>query len=315
MLSFIAQRLAFGIATLFGVSLLIFAGTQVLPGDVATAVLGQQATPEALAAIRKSLNLDDPLVVRYFTWLADLIQGDLGRSLVNSRPVVDLVSFRLANTLALAALVSCVAVPLAVGLGTVAAIARNGLIDRSINVLTLAALSVPEFFFGFMLIIMFSVELGWFPSLSNVSPGMPLASRLHAMALPAATLTLVILAHMMRMTRATIVGVMSQPFIEMAILKGLPTWRIVIEHALPNALSPIINVIAFNLAYLVVGVVVVEVVFVYPGLGQLMVDAVSTRDVPVVQACGMIFGSVYVILNLLADIASILANPRLRNEN
>lgn len=304
--------MALGVVTLVGVSILIFASTQLLPGDVAVAVLGQQASPEALEAIRASLHLNDPLPIRYLTWLTSALHGDLGKSLVNSRPVVDIVGFRLANTMALAGLVAAIAVPFAVTLGTLAAIYRDSLLDRIINIATLGALSIPEFFLGFVLIIIFAVEYPLFPSLSNVSPGMPLGDRLYAMTLPAATLTLIILAHIMRMTRTAIVDVMGRPFIEMAVLKGLPRWRIVLEHALPNALSPIINVIAFNLAYLVVGVVVVEVVFVYPGMGQLMVDAVSTRDVPIVQACGLIFASVYVVLNLVADIAAMLANPRLR---
>jgi peptide/nickel transport system permease protein len=309
---FLARRLALGAATLVGVSMLIFGSTQLLPGDVAVAVLGQQASPEALAAIRASLHLNDPLPVRYITWLWGVLHGDLGRSLVNNRPVMDIVGFRLVNTMALAGLVAGVAVPLAVTLGTLAAIYRDSWLDRAINIFTLSALSLPEFFLGFVLIIVFAVEFPLFPSLSNVSPGMPIGDRLYAMTLPAATLTLVILAHIMRMTRTAIVDVMGRPFIEMTVLKGLPRWRTVLEHALPNALSPIITVITFNLAYLVVGVVVVEVVFVYPGLGQLMVDAVSTRDIPIVQTCGLIFATVYVVLNLVADIAAILTNPRLR---
>jgi peptide/nickel transport system permease protein len=312
LLNLLVQRVALAVLTVFGVSVLIFVGTEVLPGDIAAALLGHDADPEAMAAIRMHLHLDDPAIVRYWRWLHGILLGDLGRSLVNNRPVVDVVSFRLANSLFLASVVASIAVPLAVGLGTLAAIKRNGLIDRSINAIALIALSLPEFFIGYMLMLIFAVDLGWLPSLSSVSSDMALSARLYAVALPVMTLTLVIIAHMMRMTRAAIIGILGQPFVEMAILKGIPPWRIVVQHALPNAVAPIVNVVAFNLAYLVVGIVVVETVFVYPGLGQLMVDAVSKRDVPVVQACGLVFGVAYVVLNLLADIAVILSNPRLR---
>jgi peptide/nickel transport system permease protein len=172
---------------------------------------------------------------------------------------------------------------------------------------------VPEFFIGYLLIIFISVRLDWFPSLAMVSDDMSFGERLYTVALPAATLVMVVLAHMMRLTRAAVISVLSSPFIEMAILKGIPKWRIVLEHALPNALAPIINVVAVNMAYLIVGVVVVEVVFVYPGMGQLMVDSVSKRDVPVVQTCGLIFASAYVLLNMVADLLGILSNPRLRH--
>lgn len=309
----VVQRLALGLVTLLAVSLLIFAGTEILPGDVATAILGQSATPEAVEAIRASLRLHDPAPVRYGRWLARFAQGDIGTSLANNRPIAEQLGFRLKNTLFLAALAAAVAVPLSVGLGLLTAIREQSGFDRAVNVATLTAISVPEFFIGYMLILVMAVQLGWLPSLSAISPEMSLGQRLQATALPAVTLILVVVAHMMRLTRAAILGVMASPFIETATLKGLARWRIVAQHALPNALAPIVNVVALNLAYLVVGVVVVEVVFVYPGMGQLMVDAVSQRDVPVVQACGLIFAGTYVVLNLLADVLAILSNPRLRH--
>ncbi len=312
MLPVITQRLGLSLLTLFAVSVLVFGGTELLPGDVATAILGQSATPEAVEAIRQSLGLHDPAIFRYWHWLLRFMHGDLGTSFANNLPVSSQVGFRFANTLFLAGFAAVIAVPLSVGLGIVAAINQNGIFDRLINVLSLGAISVPDFFIGYVVILVVAVQLGWLPSLAAISPEMSLWERLHAVALPAVTLTLVVLAHMMRMTRATIIDVMSHPFIEMTFLKGLPRWRIIVEHALPNALAPIINVVAVNLAYLVAGVVVVEVVFVYPGIGQLMVDAVSKRDVPVVQACGLIFGATYVLLNLLADLLAILSNPRLR---
>jgi peptide/nickel transport system permease protein len=309
----LAQRLALGVLTLLAVSVLIFAGTEILPGDVATAILGQSATPETLEAIRASLRLHDPAPVRYGRWLSGFVQGDLGTSLASRRPVADQLGFRLRNTLFLAALAACVSVPLAIVLGLLVAMTENSLFDRAVNAVTLALISVPEFLIGYTLILVVAVQLGWLPSLSAISAEMTLGQRLQVCALPAATLTVVVLAHMLRMTRAAVLAVMTSPFIEMAVLKGVATWRIVVQHALPNALAPIVNVVVFNLAYLVVGVVVVEVVFVYPGLGQLMVDAVSLRDVPVVQACGLIFAGTYVGLNLLADVAAIVSNPRLRH--
>jgi peptide/nickel transport system permease protein len=206
-----------------------------------------------------------------------------------------------------------VAVPVAVGLGILAARFRETWIDKAISIVTLAAISMPEFFIGYVLIFIFAVKLMLAPSLASIYPGMGFGEKLAAIALPVATLALVVIAHMMRMTRAAIVNVLASPYIEMAELKGLSRWRITVRHALPNALSPIINVVVLNLAYLVVGVVVVEVVFVYPGMGQLMVDHVAKRDVPVVQTCGMIFAATYILLNMTADILSILANPRLRH--
>ena len=309
----IARRLALGIVTLWVVSVMIFAGTEILPGDVATAILGQSRTPEAVAAIRQSLGLNRPAYVRYVEWLTNFVEGDIGKSLANQRDIAPEIRERLGNTLFLAAVAAAVAVPLAIILGLIAAIWQNSLLERLLNLFTLATISLPEFFIGYILIIVFAVKLAWFPSLAMLSSGMSLWQELYAVTLPAATLVLVVLAHMMRQTRAAVYSVLSSPFIEMAFLKGIPKWRIVLEHALPNALAPIINVVALNLAYLIVGVVVVEVVFVYPGMGQLMVDSVSKRDVPVVQTCGLIFALAYVGLNLIADILGILSNPRLRH--
>jgi peptide/nickel transport system permease protein len=313
MLTLIGRRLALGLLTLLVVSVIIFAGTEILPGDVATAILGQSATPENTAAIREQLGLNRPPYERYLEWLVNFVQGDLGTSLGNRRPIAPQVGFRFENTMLLAAMAACIAVPLSIGLGLISAIKQGTIFDRAISVTSLMAISVPEFFIGYVLILFISVKLGWLPSLSNVNERMDFGQRITVMALPAITLTLVTLAHMMRMTRAAVISVMNSPYIEMAELKGLKYWRIVIQHALPNVLSPIITVVVLNLAYLVVGVVVVEVVFTYPGMGQFMVDSVSKRDVPVVQATGLIFAMTYVLLNMTADIASILANPRLRH--
>jgi peptide/nickel transport system permease protein len=306
-------RIALGIVTVLVVSALIFTGTLILPGDVATAVLGQSATPEAVEAIRRSLGLNDPALVRYLRWLGDFSSGDMGTSLATRRPVAPDLWVRIHNTFFLAGTAALVAVPLALILGIATAMRRDSWFDRIANVFSLAAISLPEFFVGYLLILLVSVQLGWFPSLAIVTPGMGLPDRLYAIALPALTLVLAVLAYMMRMTRTAVLDVMSHPYIEMAVLKGVPPTRIVLRHALPNALAPIIQVVAFNLAYLVVGVVLVEVVFVYPGVGQYLVDAVAKRDIPVVQACGLVFGITYVGLNVAADILVILANPRLRH--
>ncbi len=307
----VAQRLALGLLTLFVVSLIVFLGVELLPGDLAEAILGQAASPETVAAFRAELRLDLPAHIRYFEWLTGMLQGDLGKSLATQREMSELIGGRLANTLYLALLAAVISVPLAVTLGVLAALYRNSWFDRTINVVTLSSISFPEFFIAYILILFLAVLAGWFPSISNVSDDLGFWERAYRTTLPAFTLTLVVVAHMMRMTRAAIINLMASPYIEMANLKGLTGRHIIIKHALPNALAPIINVIAINLAYLVVGVVIVEVVFVYPGLGQLLVDSVSKRDFPVVQASGLIFAAAYILLNLTADVLSIMTNPRL----
>ncbi len=316
----VLQRLALGLLTLFVVSLIIFSSIEFLPGDFGEAILGQAALPETVAAFRKELGLDLPLHERYLEWVGGVITGDLGNSFSGrgssggadrSRPVIDLIAPRLGNTLFLAGMAAIIAVPLALFLGITAALYRGSIYDRVVNALTLTTISFPEFFVAYILILFFSSFFKVFPSLANIDPSADFWERVYLSALPAITLTLVIVAHMMRMTRAAIINLMASPYIEMADLKGVSKSKIIIYHALPNAWAPIVNVIAFNLAYLVVGVVVVEVVFVYPGVGQLMVDAVTTRDVPVVQACALIFAITYIMLNLFADIISIITNPRL----
>lgn len=309
----IAQRLALSVMLLLAVSVLIFAGTQILPGDVAQSILGQAATPQALANLRAELGLNDPAYIRYFRWLGGVLTGDFGKALSNGRDIADALGGRLGNTLFLAAVAAAISVPLAILLGLLAVRYRNGFIDKTISGFALASTSLPEFFIGYLLILFFAVELQWFPASSTVYDTMPLGARLQAIALPALTLTLVVLAHMMRMTRAAILNVMQSAYIETAELKGLSAFKIISRHAMPNAVAPVINVVMLNMAYLVVGVVVVEVIFVYPGMGQYLVDHVSKRDVPVVQAVGLIFAAVYIGLNMVADIVAILANPRLRH--
>jgi len=310
-LKVIAQRIALGFLTLFTISLLITFGVELLPGDLAESILGQGATPETVKVFRTELGLDKPAHMRYLSWLGGIVTGDLGVSLANKREISELVGIRIANTLFLGGFAAAIAVPLALFLGILAALFRNTLYDRAINTFTLTTISFPEFFVAYILILFFAIKLGWFPGISNISTELSFGNKLYRTLLPATTLTLVVLAHMLRMTRATIINLLASPYIEMARLKGISPMKIILRHALPNALAPIVNVVAINLAYLVVGVVIVEVVFVYPGLGQLMVDSVSKRDIPVVQACSMIFASVYILLNLSADIISIVTNPRI----
>jgi peptide/nickel transport system permease protein len=310
-LKIVAQRIALGLLTLFVISLLIAFGVELLPGDLAQEILGQGATPEGLRVLRLQLGLDTPPHIRYLDWLGGMVTGDMGLSLANKRPIAELIGPRLSNTLFLGGFAAMIAIPIALTLGILAALYRNSLYDRGVNIFTLTSISFPEFFIAYILILFFAIKLGWFPGISNISSELSFLDKLYRTLLPAASLTLVVVAHMMRMTRASIINLLSSPYIEMAHLKGIKPLRIITRHALPNALAPIINVIAINLAYLVVGVVIVEVVFVYPGLGQLLVDSVSKRDVPVVQACSMIFASVYIFLNLSADIISIVTNPRL----
>lgn len=308
----VLKRLASGLITLVIISLLVFAGTEILPGDVAQAILGQQATPEAIQAIRDELGLERSAVVRYLEWLSDFVQGDLGRSLASGREITELIGTRLWNSFFLAAVAAVIAIPLSVGLGLVAALYQDRAADKGISIVTLIFVSLPDFLLGYLLLLIGAVSLGWFPALSRVSPDMALLDRLHAVALPCLTLALVVSAHTMRLTRAAVLSTMNQPYIEMAELKGASRKRIILQHALPNALSPILNIVVLTLAYLIVGVVVVEAVFNYSGMGRLMIDAVSQRDMPLVQACGLIFATVYVLLNLTADILSLLTNPRRR---
>ncbi len=323
----ILQRLLLGLLTLLIVSIVIFVAVNLLPGDFAQAILGQGATPEAIASIRAGLGLDQPMYVRYFTWLAGAVQGDLGTSFAQANfasfagtdaasgmsSVAQQIAPRFQNTMFLAGVTAAIAVPISITLGVLAALYRNSVFDRAANIFTLSSISSPEFFLAYILILLLAVLNPILPSLSSIYEGMGFGERLEKTLLPALTLTLVVTAHMMRMTRAAIINLLASPYIEMARLKGLSPLRVIVVHALPNALAPIINVIALNLAYLITGVVVVEVVFVYPGIGQLFVDSVKIRDIPVVQASCLIFAGAYILLNLLADIMSILSNPRLRH--
>ncbi len=309
----VAQRLALGLILLLAVSALIFLGVEALPGDTAQAILGQQATATALANLREKMQLGDPAVVRYFRWLGGILHGDLGTALSNGQDIATSIGQRLGNTMFLAFWAAIIAVPLAIILGLIAARYVGRWPDKLISAVTLTTISLPEFVLGYLLIFFLAVKWQLLPSAALMSSSASLGEQLYAIALPVLVLVLVVLAHMMRMTRAAILNVMQSAYIETAELKGLSPMAVIARHALPNAIAPVVNVVMLNLAYLVVGVVVVEVVFVYPGMGQYLVDHVTKRDLPVVQASGLIFAAVYIGLNILADVVSILANPRLRH--
>ena len=315
----ILRRTVVGIGTLFAVSVLIFIGTSILPGDVANIILGQMSTPESLAVLRAKLGLDQPAYVRYFIWLGDLLTGDLGFSKAGAgagtvgTPISQMLVPRLMNTLRLSGVVAVIAVPFAMTVGLLAAMYPGTRLDRAVTFTTLGLISVPEFLVATVLVLVVAVQLGWLPATAYISGQETGLKLLRALAMPTLTLVIVAAAQIMRMTRATVLNVMSSPYIEMAILKGVPRSRIILRHALLNAIGPIVNIIALNLAYLVSGVVIVETVFAFPGLAKLMIDAVQTRDLPLVQACAMIFCAAYIVLIFIADMASILSNPRLRH--
>ena len=319
LLQAILHRLTASILTLLGVSVLIFAGASVLPGDVANIILGQMATPESLAALRAQLGLEQPVHVRYLLWLEDLLTGDLGVSKAGAgagtigTPISEMLAPRLWNTARLVGVVVVIAVPISMTLGLLAAMYPGTRRDRVITFATLSVTSLPEFLVATFLVLVVAVHLGWLPATAYISGDETGWKLVRALAMPILALVIVASSQIVRMTRATVLNVMSSPYIEMAILKGVPRARIIVEHALPNAIGPIVNVIALNLAYLVSSVIVVETVFAYPGLAKLMIDAVQTRDLPLVQACAMVFCVTYVVLIVIADIASILSNPRLRH--
>ena len=313
MTQMVLRRIAIGFATLIVVSVIVFLATSILPGDVAQIILGQSATPETLAALRAELGMDQPGYVRYFSWLGNMATGDLGISKAGGATIASLIEGRLWNTMTMASLVALISIPVSIALGLWAAMHPGTWLDRIVTFGTLSTISVPEFFIATILVLFLAVELHWLPSTAYLTGNESFFELLVALAMPLLTLVVVVSAQMIRMTRAGILNVMNSPYIEMAILKGVPRRRIILRHAFFNAIGPIVNVIALNLAYLVSGVVIVETIFAYPGLAKLMIDGVQTRDLPLVQACAMIFCGTYVILILMADVASILSNPRLRH--
>ena len=313
MLFLIVRRTGAGILTLLIVSAVVFFITSLLPGDAAQMILGQNATPETVAALRAQLGLDQPLLLRYFSWLGGMLQGDFGTSFASHLPVMQLVAQRIPATFELAAITTLICVPLALLIGMTAAMTRGSLLDRVLVIGTMATVAVPEFLVATVAVLIFAVKLHWVSAMSFGSPNMDLVSYLKAYALPVLTLCCVLVAQMARMTRAAIINQLDSPYLEMALLKGVSPLRAVLRHALPNAVGPIANAISLSLSYLFGGVIIIETIFSYPGLASQLVDAVSNRDLPVVQFCVMLFASCYLLLLLLADVLTIAFNPKWRS--
>lgn len=308
----VAKRIGLAFITLLLVSAVVFTISGLLPGDAAQEVLGQGATPEQVAALRHEMGLDRPAVVRYFEWLAAIAAGDPGNSIVANKPVADIISERLPNTLTLAGLTTVFAVPFAFLVGIWSAVTRGRAMDRALNIMTLAMVALPEFLVATIAVLVFSVKLLWLPSITIVPQDPTLGEFLRAYALPVMVLGVGVIAQLGRMIRAAIIAELDRPYVEMARLKGVSQARLIVRHVLPNAVGPIANAMALSLSYLFGGAIIVETIFSYPGLASLMVNAVTSRDMPLLQACAMIFCAAYLLLVLIADTVAILANPRLR---
>jgi peptide/nickel transport system permease protein len=309
----IARRIGIAALTLLLVSVVVFSITSVLPGDAAQAALGQSATPEMIAALRAQMGLDAPAYLRYLHWLGGLLSGNPGQSLSNNTPVAQLIGLRLPKSLWLAGAAAALSVPIALTIGIVSAMYRGSYLDRGLSLVTLAMVAVPEFLVATVAVLIFAVKLHWLSALSYTPDTPGFGPFLRAYAMPVMTLSFVVVAQMARMTRAAVVDQVSQPYVEMAILKGASPARIVLRHALPNAAGPIANAIALSLSYLLGGAIIVETIFNFPGIASLMVDAVTNRDMPLLQACAMIFCCAYLALVLLADVFAIMSSPKLRH--
>lgn len=309
----ILLRIGYALLTLFLVSIVVFVISGLLPGDAAQEMLGQNATPAAVAALRHQYGLDLPAYVRYLSWIKGIFGGDAGQSIVANMPVSKIIADRLPNSLVLAGLTTLVAVPLALLIGIYSAVKRGTLVDRALNVTTLSMVALPEFLVATLGVLIFAVYLRWLPSITLVSKDASWGQFLRSYALPVISLAVVVIAQMARMTRAAVVDQLSRPYVEMAVLKGVSPARLILWHVLPNAIGPIANAVALSLSYLLGGAIIVETIFNYPGLASLMVNAVTSRDMALLQTCTMIFCGAYLVLVLIADVIAILANPRLRS--
>ena len=310
--TFLSRRLLLVALVMAIVSVLIFAVVQILPGDVAVMILGTSATPQDLAALRVKLGLNRPAPLRYLDWIDGAVRGDWGASLLYQMPVRPLVLERLGRSAVLAGLALGVGVPLAVGLGVLSAVRRGGIVDHAVGLVSLVAVSLPEFIIGTALILVLAFRFPLLPPSSLIDPQASLWHAAPSLVLPVLTLVLALLAHMTRMTRASMLDVLEQPYVRAARLRGLRQRRVILRHALRNALLPTVGIIAINVGYLLGGIVVVETVFAYPGLGRLMVDAVNHRDVPVIQMTALVIALTYALANLAADLAYAYLNPRIR---
>jgi len=312
MLSFTLRRLASAVGTLFLSSVLVFLAVQALPGDVATQILGKDATPDAVAALRDQLGLDRPAWERYFDWIKGALHGDFGASLVSGKAVGGEVAMYLGNSALIAVVTVLFAVTGSLVLGILAGLYRDRWPDHLISTVSLIGMSVPEFVVATVLVLCFSVALPWFPAVVLYGPDASVGQLLPAVWLPALALAVVMAAYIVRMARTSVIDVMAGEYVTTARLKGLSTWRVVTRHALPSALLPTLHVIALNVAWLIGGVAVVENVFNYPGIGKLMLSSVQNRDLPVIQAVALVSAVVYVCCNLAADLGAMALNPRLR---
>ena len=312
MLRFLVIRFALILLTLVVVSLAIFGVTEVLPGDVAEAVLGKSRTPGALETLREQMGLDQPPWKRYLNWVGGVFQGDLGTSLVQDRPVTEILKSRLQNSLVLAIAAFCIAVPSAILVGVWAGVRRGSAGDHTVSVLSLVAISLPEFVTGFILIVFLSSTLGWLPSSSIVLPGTSPLARPEILIMPVLTMTAVLFGYIMRMTRANIIEALETNYVRTAILKGLPRWQVIWRHAVPNAMLPTISVVSINVGWMLGGLIIVESVFGYPGLGLTLINAINRRDLPVLQAVALLVAGTYAVSNLVADLMYVWLNPRIR---
>jgi len=308
----ILSRVVFAIVTLWVVSMVIFWSVELLPGDPAKLILGREATSEAVTALRARLRLNDPPLERYGRWLAGFARGDWGESLAARRPVSGYVLPRVRNTIMLTVLALALYIVFSITIGTLCALFRDRIIDTVLSAFTLLGISMPEFVVGILLILVLAVLIPLFPPLALMDRVHTVPELLYTLCLPALTLALVMTAYAARMIRSNLIEVLESDYVRLATLKGLSAWRIVFRHSLPNALGPTLNVTALNIAWLIGGVVVVETVFDFPGLGRLLVDSISFHDVPVVEAITVMLAAVYIATNLVADILAIVLNPRLR---
>ena len=312
MARFLTRRLILIVLTLFLISLAIFVITQVLPGDVAQMILGRGATPQDVETLRQQLGLDRPAYLQYLDWVGGIVRGDLGDSLYLRRPIAGILQDRLVNSLILAVFSFVVAIPSAVLAGIWAGTHRDSRRDRVMSTVSMVAISLPEFVTGMILIIIFSSTLSLLPSSSMILPGTTPLTRPQILLMPALTLTGVLFGYIMRMTRANVIEVMQSNYIRTAILKGLPMGRVIYRHAVPNAMLPTISIIASSIGWLLGGLIVVEVVFAYPGLGRLLLDAISTRDLPLLQVVTLIIAVTYTLSNLVADLSYAALDRRVR---
>jgi len=312
MITLIVRRLLLAFVTLFIISLIVFVGIEALPGDSATGYLGQLATPESLAALREEFGLNDPIHERYFNWLGGILKGDLGVSMVKRKPVAELIGNRFRNTVVLTIAAALVGIPLAIILGVVAGLMRDKWPDALISTTSIVAMTLPGFVTATILIYVFAIKLEWFPAITLVATDVPVIDLLPNIVLPIITLTMIMVAHILRLVRTNMIDVMVSDYIQMARLKGVPARQLVFRHGLPNAMLPTINVVALTIAWLLGGVAVIETVFNYPGIGKLMIGAITDRDFALVQGIAMILSAIYIALNLIADLLSLVLNPKLR---